>query len=146
MLKVSRIAGHNLHRFFAAGKSRMQRIINAPAHDSPAARFPERCFIISQGQWLHQKRSLQTQHQLGGHPVRHLVKPGEGGKGFRQRMGVRERSRGIVQSRQASRMLRVRLQDGPTRMPVSKKVIGSNGGFVPPPPQWAWRAQIRSTP
>jgi hypothetical protein len=111
MMKVGRVARHNLCRLFAAGKGRVQRIVNASTHDAPAPRLVNGRFVIRQRQCLHPDRIAQPQSQFGCRARRHLVKAREGRERFRQSVDIGKRPLGVFQRRQTSRVFRMRLQD-----------------------------------
>jgi len=88
VLKVGRVARHDLDRFLAAGERRMQGIVYSPAHDPSAARLPNRRFVVRQGQGLHLDRIPHAQRQLGRNVRRHLVKARERGESIPDRLGA----------------------------------------------------------
>jgi hypothetical protein len=121
VLKVGRVARDDLDRSFAAGKCRVQGIVNSAAHDTTAARLANRRFVVRPRQWLHLDRSPETQSQFGRCVRRHFVKAGERGESLRECVGVGERTHGIFQRREAGRVFRVRLQDRPDHDPRIKE-------------------------
>src|SRR6266513_2610405 len=90
MREMRRVTSDDAFDLFTTGECRVQRIINATAHNSAMMGFSDGSLIIRNGECLDRKPLTQIQRQFRSDCGWHFVKPGESSKGLRQRVRIAE--------------------------------------------------------
>jgi len=92
MLEVGGVAGDDRGGFFAAGKGGVEGIVDGAAHHAAGACFAQGGFVIGKGERFDPEGLFEAEGEFGGGIDRNLVEASEGGEGFGEGMGVRERT------------------------------------------------------
>src|SRR5437870_13463148 len=100
--KMRWIARYDAFDPFAASERRVQRVIDAAAHDAAAPRLPDRGLIISYCERLNVKFLAQPEGQLSGKFSGHFVKASEGSKRFRKCVCIGKTVPVLLERREAS--------------------------------------------